>query len=111
MAAVWFRFRTELRARWRAWLALGLGDTVRLGVAATLAHVLVTAIGRRRRELAILKALGFDRGQVRATVPWHATSFVAVALVVGVPLGAAAGRWVWRMFADNLGIAAEPGCR
>ncbi|MGH9110819.1 MAG: ABC transporter permease [Acidimicrobiales bacterium] len=85
-----------------------LGGILAVLAAATLAHVLVTAIRRRRRELAILKTLGFDRRQVRSTVAWHATSFVAVALAVGVPLGLAAGRWVWRLFADNLGVVVEP---
>jgi hypothetical protein len=84
------------------------GGILAVLAAATLAHVLVTGIRRRRRELAILKTLGFDRGQVRSAVAWHATSFVAVALVVGMPIGMAAGRWVWRLFADNLGVVVEP---
>src|SRR5919202_688983 len=31
-----------------------------------------------------------------------------VALVIGLPLGIAAGRWVWTSFADNLGILPSP---
>jgi hypothetical protein len=76
--------------------------------AATLAHLLASAVRRRRRDLAILKTLGFVRGQVRATVAWQATTLAAVALVVGVPLGIAAGRWAWTLFADGLGVVVVP---
>jgi ABC-type lipoprotein release transport system permease subunit len=75
---------------------------------ATLAHLLVSAVRRRRRELAILKTLGFVRGQVRSTVAWQATTLVVVALLVGVPLGVAIGRWAWMLFADGLGVVAVP---
>ena len=37
-------------------------------------HALVTAVRRRRRDLALLKTLGFNRRQVRATVAWQATT-------------------------------------
>jgi ABC-type lipoprotein release transport system permease subunit len=76
--------------------------------AATLTHLLVSAVRRRRRELAILKTLGFVRGQVRSTVAWQATTLAAVALLVGIPLGIAAGRWAWALFADGLGVVAAP---
>jgi ABC-type lipoprotein release transport system permease subunit len=75
---------------------------------ATLAYLLVTAVRRRRRELAVLKTLGFVRGQVRATVGWQATTLIVVALVIGIPLGVAAGRWIWSLFADELGVVNEP---
>ena len=38
-----------------------------------VAHALITGARRRRHELAVLKALGFVRGQVRATLAWEAT--------------------------------------
>src|SRR5262249_6387387 len=52
---------------------------------------LVTAVRRRRRDLAVLKTLGFARRQVRATVGWHATTVAVLALVVGIPLGLVVG--------------------
>jgi ABC-type lipoprotein release transport system permease subunit len=58
--------------------------------------------------LAILKTLGFVRRQVRAAVAWQATTLVTVALLVGVPVGIAVGRWVWTLFADELGVVAVP---
>jgi hypothetical protein len=72
---------------------------------ATLAHTLVTSLRRRRRDLAILKTLGFVRRQVSAAVAWQSTVLVAIAVVVGVPVGVAAGGWVWTTFADQLGVA------
>src|SRR5215208_4323017 len=76
--------------------------------AAALAHVLLVATRRRRRDLAILKTLGFDRRQVVATVAWQATTFAAVGLLLGAPLGLAAGRWAWTLFAGEVGFVPEP---
>jgi ABC-type lipoprotein release transport system permease subunit len=76
--------------------------------AATLAHGLAISIRRRRRDLAILKTLGFVTRQVRGAVAWQASTFAIVALVIGIPLGVAAGRWIWMLFADQSGFAAEP---
>ena len=81
-----------------------------LGVfaAGTLVHVLATNVRRRRRDLAILKTLGFHRRQVRLAVAVQSTTTVAIALVAGVPLGIVAGRWLWSLRADELGILNEP---
>ena len=76
--------------------------------AATLGHLLVTSVRRRRRDLAVLKTIGFVRGQVSATVAWQATTLAAVALAVGLPLGAAAGRWAWILVNQGLGSLATP---
>lgn len=75
---------------------------------ATLAHLLVTSIRRRRRDLAVLKTLGFSSGQVRTTVAWQATTLGLVAAVIGIPVGIACGRWVWIVFAHQLGIVPRP---
>ena len=76
--------------------------------AATLGHLLVTSVRRRRRDLAVLKTLGFVRRQVSATVAWQATTLAALALLVGLPLGVAAGRWAWLLVNAGLGSAAGP---
>jgi hypothetical protein len=41
-------------------------------------------------------------------VAWQATTVVALALLIGLPLGIAVGRTVWVLFADDLGVVAEP---
>jgi hypothetical protein len=76
--------------------------------AAMLAHTLITATRRRRRHLAVLKTLGFDRRQLLATVAWQATTFAAIGLVIGIPLGIAAGRWAWYLFAEQIEVVPEP---
>jgi putative ABC transport system permease protein len=87
---------------------LALAGLLALLAVATVAHLLVTSIRRRRRDLAVLKTMGFVRRQVSAAVAWQATTLVVLALVVGLPLGAAAGRWVWQVFAERIGIAPDP---
>jgi predicted lysophospholipase L1 biosynthesis ABC-type transport system permease subunit len=75
---------------------------------AVLAHTVVTSIRRRRRDLAILKTLGFERRQLAGAVAWQATTLAAIALVIGLPVGVAVGRWSWRFFADQLGVLPVP---
>ncbi len=75
---------------------------------ATLAHALFSAARRRRRDLAILKVLGFRRRQVSATIAWQATVVAALAIVIGVPLGIALGRWGWKAFAQRVGVPDTP---
>ena len=84
-----------------AWLLAFLG-------LATLVHSLVSLVRSHRRDLALLKTLGFTRPQVAATTAWQGTAFVAAALVCGLPLGVAAGRWAWRLVADQLGVESAP---
>lgn len=71
-------------------------------------HTVVATVNRRRRDLAVLKAMGFRRRQVSATVAWQATLLAVVGLAVGVPLGVAGGRWVWLLVADGLGVVDRP---
>jgi ABC-type antimicrobial peptide transport system permease subunit len=76
--------------------------------AATLGHLLVTVLRRRRRDLGVLKTLGFVRGQVAATVAWQATTLAFLALLVGLPLGLVAGRWAWLLVNRDLHSLASP---
>jgi FtsX-like permease family len=85
-----------------------LAGLVALLALATVTHALVTSVRRRRRDLAMLKTLGFTRGQVSQTVAWQATTFALVAALFGLPAGIAGGRWAWRLVADQLGVSAGP---
>jgi predicted lysophospholipase L1 biosynthesis ABC-type transport system permease subunit len=69
---------------------------------------LVASLRRRGRDLAVLKTLGFSRRQLRAAVAWQASTVAAVALVVGIPMGALVGTYFWRRVADELGVASDP---
>jgi hypothetical protein len=86
-------------------LPLLLGLALGLVALLTIAHLLLTSVRRRRRDLAVLRALGFTGGQVRATVSWMAVTLAAVALAVGIPVGLLCGRQAWRFFAGQLGIS------
>ena len=56
----------------------------------------------------MLKTLGFVSRQVRAAVAWQATAIAGVSVLVGLPLGIAAGRWAWLLFADQAAIVPAP---
>jgi FtsX-like permease family len=85
-----------------------LAGLLALLAATTLAHLLVSSVRRRRRDLAVLKTLGFVRGQVSAAVAWQATTVAVLALAAGLPLGVALGRWTWSLLIDRIGLGAEP---
>jgi len=85
-----------------------LGIILAIFGAATLTHLLIVSVGRRRREMGLLKALGFVSRQVGATVYWQATTVTLGGLVVGVPIGIALGRVIWKAFALNVGVVPEP---
>jgi hypothetical protein len=78
------------------------------GAVAALGLTLVASVRRRRRDLALLKTLGFTRRQLAATLSWQATVVAAVGVVIGVPLGIAAGRWLWLAFARELSAVPDP---
>jgi ABC-type lipoprotein release transport system permease subunit len=82
------------------------GGLLALFGAATMVHLLVISVSRRRGEAGLLKVLGFVRYQVAAVVSWQATVVAMVGIVAGVPLGIAAGRAVWRVFATNFGVVS-----
>jgi hypothetical protein len=84
-----------------------LGALMALMAIAVLGHVLVTAVRARRRELALLMTIGFDRRQLRRTIAWQSAAMASIAIVVGVPLGIIVGRLVWLAFAQHLGVVPE----
>ncbi len=75
-----------------------------LGVIA-VGYGFVTAVQRRRTDLAMHKALGMTRGGVRVIVLTQATTTVLVGILLGLPLGFLVARSIWRFQSDNLGVA------
>lgn len=63
-------------------------------------HALAMAVWRRRRDVAVLRALGMTRWQSRGVVVTQATVLAVIGLLFGVPLGLALGRTLWRVVAD-----------
>jgi predicted lysophospholipase L1 biosynthesis ABC-type transport system permease subunit len=68
----------------------------------------VASVRRRRRDFALLKTLGFTRRQLGGAVAWQSSVIVVIGLVIGVPLGIAAGRWLWLAFARELSAVPDP---
>jgi hypothetical protein len=85
-----------------------LGAGLAAGAVVALALTLIASVRRRRRDLALLKTLGFTERQLAATVAWHATTAVAIGVVLGVPLGIAVGRWLWDLFAQEINAVPSP---
>jgi putative ABC transport system permease protein len=84
-----------------------------LGVA-VLAQLMVVWVQRRRREIAILKTIGFVRRQILSLVAWQAGTFAVLSLLIGIPLGIVVGRGAWALFGGELGIGSSsilPGFR
>ena len=81
-------------------LALALAAAALL----SLAVAILASVRQRRAELALLKALGLTRRQVREVIVWQTSAILVIACVVGVPFGVAVGRWAWTSFASSLGV-------
>ena len=85
-----------------------VAGSMALVAAATLIHALITTVRRRRRDLALLRTLGFTGRQLLTTVAWQATVLVGFAALVAVPVGIVVGRWAWSIFASELRVVAQP---
>jgi FtsX-like permease family/MacB-like periplasmic core domain len=85
-----------------------LGGALAAGAVVALGLTLVATVRRRRRDLAVLKTLGFTNGQIAATVAWQATVAVAIGTVFGAPLGVALGRSLWDLFAREINAVPDP---
>jgi hypothetical protein len=79
-----------------------------LGAIAALALTLVASVRQRRRDLALLKTIGFVRRQLAAAVAWQATTAAVVGIVIGIPLGIVVGRWLWDLFAEQINAVPYP---
>jgi hypothetical protein len=91
-----------------AWVPPTLGAFLGLLTVLAISHALATGGGRRRREVAVLKAVGFVRRQVRGIVGWHAVTLTTVGLAVGIPVGIALGRGAWALVAQRIGVEVAP---
>jgi putative ABC transport system permease protein len=73
----------------------------------TVGNTLVNTVSRRRHDVAVLRTLGFLKRQVSAMVAWQATTFAVLAIVFGLPIGAAIGRLTWTVVTNRLGLPAD----
>ncbi len=89
-------------------LPFALAAMIGLLAVSSLAHAVVLSARRHRPQLAVLRTLGFSRGQAAAAVRWQATVIGVAAVAIGLPLGVIAGSWGWRAVAERLGVASGP---
>ncbi len=79
-----------------------LGAVLSGGALIALGLILLSSVRRRRRDIALLKALGFTRRQVVATIAVQSTIAVGLGAIVGLPLGILVGRTLWDLFANSI---------
>jgi putative ABC transport system permease protein len=96
------------RLRQTNWFPIALAGLLGFLGLVAIGHTLVVGTRRRRRDLAILKTLGFERRQIRYAIAWEASLFAFASLVVGIPVGLALGAIVWRSVADGVGVSNTP---
>jgi hypothetical protein len=85
-------------------LAVGVATAAVLALALTI----LASVRERRRDLALLKALGLRARQIRAVVGWQTSTILVIAIAAGVPLGIAGGSWAWTLFASSIGVVPLP---
>jgi hypothetical protein len=89
-------------------LPLALSAFLALLAIGAVGHALSIAVHRRRHDLAVMRALGMTRLQTRAVIATQASLLAAIGLLVGVPLGVALGRGIWRVVAGFTPLAYHP---
>lgn len=85
-----------------------LASVLALGAVAALGLSLTASVRRRRRDLALLKSLGFRQRQLALAVAWQATVSAVVGCVIGIPLGIVVGRQLWIRFARSIYAVPRP---
>jgi hypothetical protein len=85
-----------------------LGAALAAGTVVGLGLTLLASVRRRRRDLALLKMLGFTKGQLSAVVACQSSVTVVLGAVLGVPLGIVAGRYLWDLFANEIHAVPAP---
>jgi hypothetical protein len=79
-----------------------LGAVLSGGALIALGLTLLSSVRRRRRDIALLKALGFSRRQVVVTVAVQSTIAVGLGAIIGIPVGVIVGRTLWNLFANSI---------
>jgi ABC-type lipoprotein release transport system permease subunit len=84
------------------------GNRRRRPACAALGLTITAAVRRRRRDLALLKVLGFTQHQLAACIAWQSTLTAAIGVLAGIPLGVTLGRWLWILFANEIYAVPKP---
>jgi hypothetical protein len=85
-----------------------LAAALAIAAVIALALTLATSVRRRRRDLALLKTLGFTHRQLITTVAAQATVVAIIGTIIGIPIGIALGRQLWILFAHEISAVPQP---
>ncbi len=85
-----------------------LASGLAAGAVAALGLTLVTSVRRRRRDLALLKSMGFTQRQLATSIAWQSSVAALVGCLVGIPLGVLVGRALWISFARSINVVPAP---
>jgi hypothetical protein len=89
-------------------LPTALGGFLALLAVGAVGYALTTAVRRRGRELAVLRALGLTGRQARLVIVTQATVLAVAGIAGGIPLGLVIARVVWRAVANFVPLAYQP---
>ena len=84
-----------------------LAGFLALLAATAVGHALVVAVRRRRHDLAVVRALGFTRGQSAATIAAMATTTLLLGLAIGVPVGIIGAGALWARVAGDASVQTD----
>ena len=84
-----------------------LGGFLALIALLAIGNALVLATRRRRRDLAVLRSMGFRPREAGSSILVMAGTIAACGVVVGVPVGAALGSVLWRGLAYSAAVPAD----
>jgi len=76
--------------------------------AGAVTHVLFSSSQRRRRDFAVLRSVGVNRGGTRVVLNAQGSTIGLVGLVLGIPLGVAVGRSTWRWITEQVPLEFVP---
>ena len=77
-----------------------------IGLAA-LTNALWVSLRRRRRDLAVLRVLGHTPREAGAVVVTMALVAAGIGAVLGLPIGVAVGRTLWRVVAESSAVEGD----
>ena len=75
---------------------------------AIVLYALLSQVRSGRRDMAVLRSIGFTRRQLSAVVAWQSLPLTLASAVIGIPVGVWVGRQQYAGFARRLGVIESP---